>query len=250
MDGSTRPFWLTAFIDYPAAEFQRGREFWTRVTGWPLSATRGEHEEFVSLVPPDGADYLRLQRLGGGRTRLHLDVHVPDPTEAALLAQQRGASVTRQIGPGLIIMASPAGFEFCLVRQQRSGRPEPARWPDGHRSRVSQICLDIPAERYPAEVAFWADTLGCDAVPSRRRPEFTRLAVNGSFPFEILTQRLQLSREMGAHLDLGTDDRPAEVARLQAEGAVVRAVRESWTVLEAPGGMAFCVLDRDPSLPD
>lgn len=249
MDGSTQPFWLTAFIDYPTAEFERGRDFWAKATGWPLSAARGDHEEFVSLLPPDGADYLRLQRLGDGRTRLHLDLHVPDPEEAALLAQQRGASLIRQVGPGLIIMASPGGFEFCFVRQRRSGPPQPVRWPGGHRSRVSQVCLDIPSESYASELAFWADTLACQAEPSRSRPEFTRLQVPETFPFEILTQRLQLSREMGAHLDLGSDDRQAEVARLQREGAVVRAVRDTWTVLEAPGGMAFCVLDRRPSQP-
>lgn len=249
MDGSTRPFWLTAFIDYPAAEFDRGREFWTRVTGWPESATRGDHDEFVSLLPPDGADYLRLQRLGGGRTRLHLDLHVPEPEAAALLAQERGASLTRQVGPGLIVMASPAGFEFCLVRQSRGGRPHPARWPDGHHSRVSQVCLDIPEPVFESEVAFWAATLGCQARRSPAHPEFTRLRVPDDFPFEILAQRLLVSREVGAHLDLGSDDRPAEVERLQREGAVVRAVREAWTVLEAPGGLAFCVLDRSPWSP-
>jgi hypothetical protein len=249
MGGATRPFWLTAFIDYPAAEFERGRDFWTRVTDWPLSAARGEHDEFVSLVPPDGADYLRLQRLGGGGTRLHLDVHVPDPEEAAFVAQQRGASLTRQVGPGLVIMASPAGFEFCFVRQRREGRAQPRRWPDGHHSRVSQVCLDIPAPRYDLEIQFWADTLECRAEPSSSHSEFTRILVPETFPFEILTQRLQLSREMGAHVDIGTDNRRAEVARLQREGAVVRAVREDWTVLEAPGGMSFCVLDRSPIPP-
>lgn len=249
MDGSTQPFWLTAFIDFPAAEFARGAEFWTRVTGWPLSAARGEHDEFASLVPPDGADYLRLQRLGTGQTRLHLDVHVPDPEEASLLALQRGASLTRQIAPGLVIMASPAGFEFCFVRQQRHGRPEPAGWPEGHRSRVSQVCLDIPPERYETEVSFWAATLAVTAQRSRTRPEFTRLEVPDSFPFDLLAQRLQLSRAMGAHFDIGSDNRATEVTRLERAGAVVRAFRESWTVLEAPGGMSFCVLDRHPWRP-
>lgn len=249
MDGSTRPFWMTAFIDYPAAEFDRGKDFWTRATGWAASPARGEHDQFVSLLPPDGADYLRLQRLGEGRTRLHLDLHVPDPEAAALLAQERGAGLTRQVDPGLIIMASPAGFEFCFVRQQRGGRPQPARWPGGHRSRVSQVCLDIPGPAFDAELGFWAATLGCEARQSPSRPEFTRLQVPADFPFEILAQRLLLSREMGAHLDLGSDDRSAEVERLQREGAVVRVVRDAWTVLEAPGGLAFCVLDRSPLLP-
>ena len=115
MDGSTRPFWLTAFIDYPDGEFERGTQFWTRVTGWPLSGTRGEHDEFASFLPPDGADYLRVQRLGSGSTRLHLDVHVRDPEAAALAAQERGATLTRQVSRGLVVMASPAGFPFCLT---------------------------------------------------------------------------------------------------------------------------------------
>ena len=69
------------------------------------------------------------------------------------------------------------------------------------------------------------------------------------FPFELLLQRLQLPRAMGGHLDLGSTDRVAEAARLEAAGARVRAVRDEWTVLEAPGGLTFCVIERDPHLP-
>jgi len=249
MDGSTRPFWLTAFIDYPAGEFERGTAFWTRVTGWPLSPSRGEHDEFASLVPPDGADYLRVQRLESGSTRLHLDVHVPDPEAAALAAYERGASLTRQVSAGLVVMASPAGFPFCLTSQQRRLRPAPARWAGGHRSRVSQVCLDIPPGVHTEEVAFWAATLGGGLRPSTTRPEFAWIEVPADFPFDVLTQRLELSRPMGAHLDLGSDDRGAEVARLEGEGALVRAFRDGWTVLEAPGGLSFCVLDRSPFRP-
>lgn len=249
MDGSTRPFWLTAFIDYPAAEFERGTQFWTRVTGWPLSATRGEHDEFASFLPPDGADYLRVQRLGSGSTRLHLDVHVRDPEAAALAAQERGATLTRQVSRGLVVMASPAGFPFCLTSQERRVRPAPVRWSGGHRSRVSQVCLDIPPDAHAEEVAFWSALLGGGLRPSRTRPEFAWLEVPEEFPFDLLTQRLELPRPMGAHVDLGSDDRDAEVARLVSEGALVRAVRDSWTVLEAPGGLSFCVLDRSPFRP-
>lgn len=246
MTGATQPFWLTAFLDFPAAEFDRGAGFWARVTGWPLSQARGEHDEFVSLLPPVGADYLRLQRLGSGDTRVHLDLHVPDPEEAALAAQERGATLTRQVSADLVVMASPAGFDFCLVRQERSGRPEPTTWPGGHRSRVSQVCLDIPPGQHAEEVAFWQATFSAGLRRSANRPEFAWLDLPASFPFEILTQRLELPRRIGAHLDIGSDDRAAEVARLQGEGAVVRAVRDGWTVLEAPGGTSFCVLDRSP----
>lgn len=242
------PFWLTAFIDFPAAEFEAGSRFWTKATGWQLSALRGRFEEFASLVPPEGADYLRVQRLGEGDTRLHLDVHVADPWEAAALAEGRGASVVTDSGHGLVVMRSPGGFEFCFTSQVRAVRPEPTAWPGGHASRVSQVCLDIPPDSYDGELAFWAATLGGE-VRRSTLPEFARVELPDDFPFELLLQRLQLPRAMGGHLDLGSTDRAAEVARLEAAGARVRAVRDEWTVLEAPGGLTFCVIERDPRRP-
>ncbi len=250
MDDATRPLWLTAFLDFPASEFDTGAAFWARATGWPRSPSRGALDEFTSLVPPDGADYLRLQRLGTGETRVHLDVHVADPEEAAFAAQERGASVVRQVGPRLVVMTSPAGFEFCLVAQQRDTVPAATRWPDGHRSRVAQLCLDIPAEGHATELGFWAATLG-GTVSGSQRPELAWIDPAGTFPFRVVTQRLALAQRMRAHLDIATDDLAAEVARLREAGAVVRAVRPERTVLEAPGGTSVCVLDRDPdAVPD
>lgn len=243
---ATRPFWLTAFLDFPADEFDRGAAFWSQATGWPLSATRGDHDEFASLVPPDGADYLRLQRLGEGETRVHLDVHVADPEEAALAAQERGATVVRQVDPRLVVLASPAGFEFCLVSQSRDTVPAPPRWPGGHRSRVSQVCIDIPPERHAEEMAFWAGTLHGEVRTSADRPELAWIEPAPSFPLQVVTQRLALGHLVRAHLDIASDDRDAEVERLRRQGALVRSVRPDRTVLEAPGGTSVCVLDRAP----
>ncbi len=243
---ATQPYWLTAFLDFPAGEFDRGAAFWSQATGWPLSPTRGEHDEFSSLVPPDGADYLRLQRLGDGETRVHLDVHVADPEDAAIAAQERGASVVRQVNPGLVVLASPAGFEFCLVRQPRDTVPAAPHWPGGHRSRVSQVCLDIPPKSHAEELAFWAGTLHGEIQASPGRPELAWIEPAGSFPLQVVTQRLALAGLMRGHLDIASDDRAAEVERLRRQGALVRAVRSDRTVLEAPGGTSLCVLDRAP----
>lgn len=46
------------------------------------------------------------------------------------------------------------------------------------------------------------------------------------------------------HLDLATDDRPAEVAWLASLGARVLAEYEHWTVLADPDGNEFCVSGR------
>ena len=44
------------------------------------------------------------------------------------------------------------------------------------------------------------------------------------------------------HLDLATDDIPAEVARLERLGAKVVKALKNWTVMEAPTGHRFCVI--------
>lgn len=52
---------------------------------------------------------------------------------------------------------------------------------------------------------------------------------------------------MRAHLDLGTDDRPAELERHRALGAEVVAEQAFWSVLRDPAGLAYCITDRDPA---
>ena len=73
------PYWLTAFIDLTAEHYARGVEYWCDITGYRVSAARGELGEFASLVPDDGDDHLRVQRLADGTDRIHLDLHVEDP---------------------------------------------------------------------------------------------------------------------------------------------------------------------------
>jgi hypothetical protein len=44
------------------------------------------------------------------------------------------------------------------------------------------------------------------------------------------------------HLDIETDDIPAEVARLEKLGATVDKRLERWVVMRAPSGQRFCVV--------
>ena len=48
------------------------------------------------------------------------------------------------------------------------------------------------------------------------------------------------------HIDLGTDDIPAEVERVEALGAQRRYEGEGWVQLTDPGGIAFCVTHNPP----
>jgi hypothetical protein len=59
----------------------------------------------------------------------------------------------------------------------------------------------------------------------------------------ILLQRVD--HESRVHLDIESDDLEAEVARLEALGAVrIAFTRERWWVMEAPSGHRFCVVRR------
>ena len=67
-------------------------------------------------------------------------------------------------------------------------------------------------------------------------------------PLQLLFQRLEEPDGLvRAHLDLGTDDRDAEVARLLDLGAEdVGAGHGGWHVLRDPAGLAFCVTGNAP----
>lgn len=237
------PFWVSAFLDLAGRDVERVVLFWTGVTGCRVSPPRGDVGEFATLVPADGDDHLRVQRLRSGPSGVHLDLHVPDPRTAADRATALGA--TEVADHGHVVMRSPAGLVFCFVDHRASRPSSPASWPGG-RSQVDQVCLDVGPSAFDRERDFWEEVTGF--APTRTdSPEFRRL--DGPGPLRLLLQRLDDERAPGFHLDLAADDRSAEVERHLALGAThVRAGR-SWTVLTDPAGTAYCVTSRVPRIP-
>jgi hypothetical protein len=65
------PFWISAFLDFAPASYAEGVGFWAALTGYGVSDPRGDDGEFATLLPPDGDDFLRVQRLGNGPDRIH-----------------------------------------------------------------------------------------------------------------------------------------------------------------------------------
>ena len=130
--------------------------------------------------------------------------------------------------------------------------PQPASFPGVRRSRVYQVCLDIPGPAFEEEAEYWATLSGGRVEVLHRRPEFAWLRIpGGPRPLDVLLQRL--GREDGpvsAHLDLGTPDREAETRRHVTLGAEVVAEEEFWTVLADPAGLTYCITDRDPATGD
>jgi hypothetical protein len=241
--------WLTAFLDLAADEHAEGLALWERLTGYRRSSTRGDDAEFVSLLPPDGDEFLRVQRLGSGQSRIHLDVHVDDPFAAAEDVVRLGATVVADHDTYLTL-ASPGGFTFCLVPHPASRVPEPTEWPSGLRSVPDQVCLDIPPSAYDAEFAFWAELTGWSQRPPRADNEFSRLTPADGQPLQLLLQRLDDEESaVRAHLDWSASDRDAEVARHVAAGATrVQRFDRGWTVMTGPDGLTYCVTERGPGV--
>ena len=238
--------WMHAFVDVSAEHAESVRAFWSAVTGWPVGDPWPGHPEFASLAPPDGAPYLHVQTVGGP-PREHVDlVGAPEPDTVRL--EQLGA--TR--GPrhdAWQVMSSPAGLPFCVCDEQRPHqRPGATSWSDGHRSRLVQLCVDVPAQHHDAELAFWRAATGWVDEPVDA-PEFHRLVHRAESPLQLLVQRLggdDGATRARAHLDLGSGDVGAEVARIEALGARVLRPGDGFVVLQDPVGLPFCVTANAP----
>ncbi|MEO1467794.1 MAG: VOC family protein [Pseudomonadota bacterium] len=108
-----------------------------------------------------------------------------------------------------------------------------------HRSRIGVIVIDCETADLGPATAFWAAALG---VPGRVDDDgkYAVLADRKGYP-KVLLQAVDHAPRV--HLDLETDDRPAEAARLVALGAqVVEESPKGWIVMEAPTGHRFCLV--------
>jgi predicted enzyme related to lactoylglutathione lyase len=238
--------WVHVFVDVPTDRVTDTTVFWSGVTGWPTGSPWPEHPEFVSLQPPDGDPYVHVQRIGGS-PRVHVDLLAGDIDAEAARLEGLGARRHRR-HPWWQVMGSPGGLPFCLCGDPDRARPGPMHWPGGHRSRVVQVCVDIPAAIYDSELAFWQRATGWRPTPVGR-PEYDRLEPPAGSPLRLLVQRLEPDdpgMATRAHVDIGADDVDAETARVQALGARVVERHDRWVVLEDPAGLAFCVTPQPP----
>lgn len=230
--------WIQVFLDTPAASFEQAVDFWSAATGWQPSERRGEDGQFLTLVPPAGAAYVKLQAVDRP-AGVHLDLDTADRPAAIERARDLGAS-TAWTYHDVEVMRSPGGFVFC----QTLLRGEPVLARDGA-TILDQVCLDIPREHSDAETAFWSELTGRE-VQEASSSGFARLLAADRL--RILLQRLdETEGPVRAHADLATADRPGDTDQHVALGALVVAVHDWWTVLRAPGGQVYCLPDRDPS---
>ena len=110
-----------------------------------------------------------------------------------------------------------------------------------HRSRINGILIDCNVDDIDAAARFWAEALGRPIDPDHpgTRDNYVMLETP---PGEWAVQIQRVDHESRVHLDIETDDIPAEVARLEKLGAIVDQKLERWVVMRAPSGQRFCVV--------
>jgi hypothetical protein len=241
--------WLHVVLDVPTGLHGEELAFWSAALGWEPGAPWSGHPELRSLEPDAGEPYVHVQEIEGP-PRVHLDVEVPDPGATRARAAALGAGTVSE-HDRWTTLASPGGLPFCVLRSPgpEGARtvPAPVAWPGGHRGRLVQVCIDAPAPAFDSEVTFWRDLLPGHWVDSPS-PEFAGKWHDGRSPLQLLFQRLdEPDGAVRAHLDHGTDDLDAEVARLLALGAEDVGRGRGWHTMRDPAGLAFCATENSPS---
>lgn len=114
-----------------------------------------------------------------------------------------------------------------------------------HKSRLGVVVIDCQDGDLDQHEDFWAQALGRGREEDSKDPRYRDL----SGPDGELRVLLQaVDHPPRVHLDIETDDIPAEVARLKQIGAKEVGACKSWVVMEAPSGHRFCVVN--PQRPD
>ena len=110
-----------------------------------------------------------------------------------------------------------------------------------HRSRLCAVLIDCNTADVDEAARFWAAALGrpLDLDHPASRGDYRMLETP---PDEPIVEIQRVEHESRVHIDIETDNIPAEVARLEKLGARVAERLERWVVMQAPTGQRFCVV--------
>lgn len=110
-----------------------------------------------------------------------------------------------------------------------------------HHSRLCAVLIDCKTDDLDAAARFWGEALGrpLDLAHPSSRGNYRMLATQRG---EVIAEVQRVEHESRVHLDIESDDIPAEVARLEKLGARVVQRVKTWVVMEAPTGQRFCVV--------
>jgi predicted enzyme related to lactoylglutathione lyase len=110
-----------------------------------------------------------------------------------------------------------------------------------HYSRLCAVLIDCNTSDVDEAAHFWARALGrpVDVTHPGSRGNYRMLETPAD---ECIVQIQRVDHPSRVHIDIETDDIPAEVRRLEENGATVVRTLERWVVMQAPTGQRFCVV--------
>ncbi|HUN74612.1 MAG TPA: VOC family protein [Steroidobacteraceae bacterium] len=110
-----------------------------------------------------------------------------------------------------------------------------------HHSRLCALLIDCKTSDVDEAARFWGAALGrpVDLAHAASRGNYRMLATP---PDEPIVEIQSVTHESRVHIDIETDDIPAEVRRLVGLGAKVVDRLPRWIVMQAPTGQRFCVV--------
>jgi predicted enzyme related to lactoylglutathione lyase len=110
-----------------------------------------------------------------------------------------------------------------------------------HQSRLCAALIDCKTSDVDQAARFWSEALGRPVDPDHpsSRGNYRMLETP---PDEPIVEIQRVDHESRIHIDIETDDIPAEVGRLEKLGAKVVDRLERWVVMQAPTGQRFCVV--------
>jgi hypothetical protein len=107
-----------------------------------------------------------------------------------------------------------------------------------HRSRLAGFIIDCKDADLDSAGRFWSGALGMRNM-GKEGEAYVGLDATAR---DVVIEVQRVGHESRLHLDIETDDIPAEVARLEKLGATRVAQIKTWWVMQAPTGQRFCVV--------
>jgi predicted enzyme related to lactoylglutathione lyase len=109
-----------------------------------------------------------------------------------------------------------------------------------HRSRLTSVLVDVPADEHDTAATFWSAALGREGKRYEKFPEYVGLH-EPTPGIEFMVQATG-DDSPRIHIDIESDDVDAEVARLTKLGAAEIERHHTWVVMRDPVGIVFCVV--------
>jgi hypothetical protein len=213
--------------------------FWARILHGEVIDT-GDGDARVDVRPggagPESIWVNQVPEPRTGKTRVHLDLRLPDADPAALLAA--GARLVREPDAEVDwwVLADPDGNQFCA-------------FPPGTDKQRGVFELVVDSADPAAQARWWAGVVGGQV--GGEGEDYTYLTGAAGFPwgswiFDPVSERKRVKNRV--HWDVDRTDR--DPGTLIAAGAVLLREpddRVGWWVLADPEGNEFCAFPPRPT---